>query len=96
MQDVPALMLSHVPELHVTHDDDPLTPLYAPAEQAPHCPPSGPLYPALHRQSVTFELPLNEFDRFPAGHSSHPVPALTLRYVPASHATHSDDPLTSL
>ena len=35
------------------HAPDPITDLYVPAGQAVHSPPSGPVYPALHEQSVT-------------------------------------------
>eukprot|EP00961_Rhodomonas_salina_P218340 2950370-Rhodomonas_salina.1 len=60
------------------HSVEPLITLKLPASHAAHCPPSGPVYPALHRQSVTTPLPVSELDRFPAGHAMHTVPALTL------------------
>eukprot|EP00961_Rhodomonas_salina_P024741 333084-Rhodomonas_salina.3 len=64
-----------------------------PAKHAVHCPPSGPVYPALHRHWV---LPGSELERFPAGHSRHTEAPLTFRYVPAAHNTHSVDPFTVL
>ncbi len=67
------------PELaaQVAHGAEPLLGLYAPAGQAAHGPPFGPVYPALHWQSAAASLPGGL--ALKAGHASHawsPRPAL--------------------
>jgi len=69
---------------HVVHAAEPLLALYSFATHATHGPPSGPVYPALHRQLATDVAPA-ELDES-VGHAAQgadPVPAL---YVPVAHA----------
>ena len=63
---------------------------YLPASHAVHGPPSGPVYPALHLQSVM--LALLCFDKLCDGHEIHgsggtPADA-GAEYFPAAHAVH--------
>ena len=51
---VAAAVVEYVPAPHAKHPDDPFTALYLPASHAVHSPPSRPVYPALHLQSVAF------------------------------------------
>ena len=71
---------------HTLHAALPEKLLAEPAAHATHGPPFGPLYPALHEQSLTFLLATNEF-AFAAQlvHAALPFPVL---YLPASQATH--------
>ena len=41
---------------HDTHSELPVTSLYSPRAQGLHAPPSGPVYPAMHVQSVSWML----------------------------------------
>jgi hypothetical protein len=62
---------------HKVQEAEPLLGLYAPAGQAAHVPPFGPVYPALHWQSAAASLPGGL--ALKAGHASHawsPRPAL--------------------
>jgi len=93
---VPPLMFRYVPSLHRSQAEEPLLALNSPGKHATHCPPSGPLYPALQTQSDTSVLPCNVSDLFPEGHDTHAVPPVIFRYSPALHALHSDDPLIAL
>ena len=93
---VPALSFKYVPAPHPEHSDDPFAPLNVPGKQAMQRPPFGPLYPARQRQASASELPFSELDKFPDGHATHVVPALTLRYVPLSHNLQADEPLLAL
>ncbi len=62
---------AYVPALQVSQAALPNRALYVPALHGVHVPPSGPVYPELHLQSVTYLLPsadvLNEGHMF--GHS---------------------------
>ena len=49
------------PGWHAVHEPEPGESLYVPAPQAWHGPPSGPVYPGLHRQ-VTLPDGAFEFD----------------------------------
>ena len=49
------------------HSALPAVSLYLPATHAVHSPPSGPVYPALHLQSVNVSLPAVELEF--AGHA---------------------------
>ena len=69
------------------HGRDPVTDLYVPAGHAVHSPPSGPVYPVLHLQSVKALLPAGELE--PVGQSEHcALPVMSL-YVPSTHAVQS-------
>ena len=46
---------------HTLHAAEPETLLAVPAAHVTHGPPFGPVYPALHEQSLTFVLPNREF-----------------------------------
>jgi hypothetical protein len=49
---VAAVVVEYVPSAHCKHGRDPFTLLYVPGTQALHSCPAGPVYPALHTQSV--------------------------------------------
>lgn len=71
--------------------------LYSPAAQALHAPPSGPVYPTLHLQSVRVVLP--DALLVLGGHAVHAaadVAPVTVRYVPVGHLAHAAVPVTSL
>jgi hypothetical protein len=59
----------YLPTPQLTHAALPLTVLYFPAAQAAHAPPSGPVYPEIHRQSARASLPLLEIVFI--GHGTH-------------------------
>ena len=83
--------------------EDPMKSLYLSASQGTHSPPSGPVYPALHTQSVSAVLTLGEMLLFgqsvqasepgvglyvPVGHAEH---SLTFRVYPALHVKSTED-----
>ena len=79
-----------VPSSHATHAAELLPALYFPAAQGAQRPPSGPVCPALQRQSRRFTLPTVELE--PAGQDTQvPGPAASLN-LPSSHASHGPDP----
>jgi hypothetical protein len=76
----------YVPAAHAAHAAEPAAALNVPAAHAAHAPPSAPVKPAAHLQSVAASLPcaLSAF----AGQLAHaalPAPALN---VPAGQSTH--------
>eukprot|EP00961_Rhodomonas_salina_P050515 678341-Rhodomonas_salina.1 len=91
---VPASTFRYVPAVQSEHGADPFMSLYVPAPHAAHEPPSGPMYPALHKHPCTDVVLGRELEA--AGHAKHDVPAITLRYVPSSQARHGVEPLTAL
>ena len=66
---VAATTAEYVPPAHSTHTPDPFTALCLPAPQASHGPPSGPVYPALHRHICL--LVLWAGDMVFSGHVKH-------------------------
>ena len=81
-----AELLENVSAGHVEHAAGPETLLAVPAAHATHGPTFGPVYPALHEQSLTLMLPTNEFAfAVQLVHAALPFPVL---YLPASQATH--------
>ena len=79
-------VLKYFPTSHSKQDAEPSTSLYLPAPHAKQGPPSCPVYPALHLQSVTSSLPICETVLL--GHSEHaadPGPVLNL---PSEHQSH--------
>ena len=75
------------PEGQSLHDPAPVDDLYLPTEHAKHGPPSGPVKPALHRQSDTASLAAGELEL--AGHVVQMHGSLLERYLPASQALHA-------
>eukprot|EP00961_Rhodomonas_salina_P028147 380372-Rhodomonas_salina.1 len=57
--DVAAVEAWNVPAPHLVHFPDPLVGLNVPPGQTAQAPPSGPVKPALHRQSVISSLPIS-------------------------------------
>ena len=57
-----ASSVEYVPSGHSEQASDPFVALYLPASHAAQVPPSGPVYPALHLQSVTLSEDGREFD----------------------------------
>ena len=79
-------VLEYFPRVQAVHSAEPSTSLYLPATHARQGPPSCPVYPALHLQSVTSSLPICETVLL--GHSEHaadPGPVLNL---PSEHHSH--------
>lgn len=72
------------PPAHIEHVSLPLSLLYVPASHSVQSPPSGPVYPALHLQSVMESLPA--VDQVWVGHEAH---TSAFSYVPPSHTTHA-------
>ena len=60
------------PRPQSVHAADPDPALYLPIAQAAHTPPSGPVYPALHRHAVMVVLPADDW--LLAAHASHVCP----------------------
>ena len=61
----PPSVLEYLPLAQSVQPADPSESLYVPAAHATHVSPSCPVYPALHRQSSTIVLPVDECE--PAG-----------------------------
>jgi len=66
----------------------PAVSLYVPAEHAEHSPPSGPVYPAMHSQSVTLSLPSDD-EAVVDGQAKHSVLPVSSLYLPGAHASQS-------
>jgi hypothetical protein len=105
----------YVPTEQLLHAALPFESLYAPEEQAAHwpfdAPASGPVYPALHRQSTlslanstgplfqaqqSSDSTVPESDLYPAGHDSHDRAAVAFENVSAAHATQAAEPGAAL
>ena len=72
---------------HGQHASAPLISFIVPASHATHGPPSDPVYPASHSQSVSWSLPELELEC--DGHAAQlPHPAVAWEYVSAEHALH--------
>jgi hypothetical protein len=71
---------------HVEHAALPDIFLTVPAAHATHGPTSGPVYPELHKQLLTFLLPNNEF-AFAVQFVHAALPFVDL-YVPTGHILH--------
>ena len=69
MQMALASLTENVPPAHASHAPDPFTALYVPSSHATHGPPSIPVYPASHLQSVALILPAEDDDL--EGHATH-------------------------
>jgi len=80
----------YVPAEQLTHALDPVAVLYFPAAHAEHTPPLGPVYPALHAQSVCDPLlaPANAF----AGHRLQ-LGLPSGDHSPGAHAKHVSLPV---
>eukprot|EP00961_Rhodomonas_salina_P075142 1008796-Rhodomonas_salina.1 len=85
----PAVTFRYFPASHAVHVPDPFTPLYVPTTHELHSTPSAPANPILQMQSVTLSLPNREFVF--TGQLRHAVPAVELKYDPATqaHSTHA-------
>jgi len=82
---------------HVSHVADPDFFLNVPKPQGSQGPPSAPVYPGSHVQSVMAVDPLGALEF--AGQvkqSDAAVPPVVLRYVPAAHLAHGALPAMSL
>ena len=74
---------------HGWHASPPLIIFQVPASHATHAPPSGPVYPASHAQSVSLSLLESELEC--EGHAAQlPGPAVAL-YVPLKHLLHAPE-----
>jgi hypothetical protein len=81
-----AALAAYVFARHTLHVALPEILLAVPAAHATHGPTSGPVYPELHEQSLTFVLPNNEFAfAVQLVHAALPFAGL---YVAAAHAAH--------
>eukprot|EP00961_Rhodomonas_salina_P257418 3478938-Rhodomonas_salina.5 len=87
----PAITSWYFPVSHPVQEPEPFHPLYEPTAQALQAAPSAPWYPMLQMQT---ELPMAE--SVWAGQVTHADPAVTFRYVPASHCAHDPDPAADL
>jgi len=82
-----ALAEENVPTSQSSHAPGPVMALYVPAIHLVHSPPSGPVVPMSHLQSVCAEL--NGSDTESDGHVEHGDDPFTSLYFPASQAVHS-------
>ena len=73
----------------------PLLALNLPSTHAKHAPPSGPVYPVLHWQSVSAVLASDAVDES-LGQLVHTVAAAVSMYVPAKQLSHGSGPTASL
>ena len=81
-----AELLENVSAGHVEHAAGPEALLAVPAAHATHGPTLGPVYPALHEQSLTFVLPNSEIAfAVQLVHAALPFAGL---YLPDTQATH--------
>jgi hypothetical protein len=79
-----ARVVEYVPAPQSRHVEAPVIILYFPASHAAHIPPSGPVYPGLHRQLVRRLLPLGESEcSGQLSHTSTSAEPKTALYVPA-------------
>ena len=79
------------------HSPAPISSLKVPGEQGSHGPPLAPVWPGSQTQSFAAALPAADAEF--AGHvtqASDETDAVALEYVPASHASHSVAPFSSL
>ena len=82
-------VVEYLPLIHNVQGWSPCAALCLPATHISHVPPSGPVYPATHRQLVLRLLPLGEIEF--SGHDMHALseaaPPVT-EYLPAPHSVH--------
>jgi hypothetical protein len=79
-----ARVVEYVPAPQSRHVEAPVIILYFPASHAAHIPPSGPVYPGLHRQLVRRLLPLGETEcSGQLSHTSTSAEPKTALYVQA-------------
>jgi hypothetical protein len=79
-----AKVVEYAPAPQSRHVEAPVIILYFPASHAAHLPPSGPVYPGLHRQLVRRLLPLGETEYSgQLWHNSTSAEPKTALYVPA-------------
>lgn len=85
----------YVPSSQYVHGSEPVAPLYSPATHASHGAPFGPVYPALHEQSVaskhcvsTGSVGSKQLESALAGQSVHAALPDMLLYFPAAQAVH--------
>jgi hypothetical protein len=82
-------VVEYLPLIHNVQGWAPCVSLYLPATHISHVPPSGPVYPATHRQLVSRLLPLREIEW--SGHDMHALSELApsvIEYLPATHSVH--------
>ena len=92
--DVSPVSVLYLPCGHREQGAEPFSSLYLPLAQALQFCPSGPVYPALHMQTL---LPLKASACM--GHLVHVVSAVSpvsALYLPLEHRRHALEPLTSL
>jgi hypothetical protein len=90
--------LNGTPSGHSEHQLDPLMLFHVPSKQVSQGPESGPVYPALHWQSVAAPLPGAELD-CASGHAAQMllvVAAEDGEKVPAAQIMHRADPAETL
>ena len=87
----------YVPLSQSMQTSNPASALYFPATHSEHMPPSGPVEPALHVQTVETELPSRESEF--VGHLKHVegwLAPIDAEYVPIPQSTHAWDPASAL
>ena len=83
-------VVKYVPAPQSTHAALPVPPLYFPAAQEVHVPPSGPVDPTLQEQAVAAVLATGEFAL--PGHAAHAASSVapdTAKYFPAPQPAHA-------
>ena len=71
---------------HSVHAPEPRRGFYVDCGHAVQFPPSAPVFPGLHLQSVMSTLPAVEIEF--AGHDVHTEAPVVVEYLPASHDMH--------
>jgi hypothetical protein len=88
--------LEYLPSEHREHTALPLESLYVPGAHAEQLPPSGPVYPKLHTQSVILSEPVAE--KVFGGHCVHVFSDVALcapENLPRSHSVQFAEPFTA-
>ena len=92
MSDVAPTVDEYLPLPQSVQVSEPVPILCFPATHAVQVPPSGPVWPLLHRQSDNVLLAAGDAEF--AGHVSHTEPPA--EYLPASHGTHVERDVAAL
>ena len=96
--DVAPLDAECLPASHCVHSAEPNADLYLPAAHDSQVPPSGPLYPMLHRHCDCCVDPLDVVVES-AGQDSHveiSVAFIVSECLPTGQSRHADEPMTLL
>jgi len=83
------MVLEYLPGTHTLQADFPAKILYFPASHPSHCPPSAPVNPASHTQSVCSSLPSAELDWAKHGWHTSETAATAVENCPMPQFMHA-------